>query len=129
MLTASALWKRVRAARESAGRPLLTTTLLLALAAGSPPASSASTPALWGYGVRGCADYLRAVEAAESGKPTDYQRYEDWLTGFISGLNLALDYDVLDGVGITTAMERTRAHCVGKPGDDFFTATMTLVRP
>jgi hypothetical protein len=108
---------------------LLTTTLLLGLAIGSPTANSASTPELWGYGVRGCADYISAYEATESGKPTDYQRYEDWLTGFISGLNLALDYDVLNGAGIATAMQRAHAHCVGNPGDDFFTATMTLVRP
>jgi hypothetical protein len=108
---------------------LLATTLLLTLAVGTPPSNAASTPELWGYGVRACADYLRAFEAAESAQPTDYQRYEDWLTGFISGLNLALDYDVLDGIGIPAAMQRARAHCEGKPGDDFFTATMTLVRP
>jgi hypothetical protein len=129
MLTATGIPGRACQTRRRTARTLSTITLLLGIAVGSPPGNSSSTPELWGYGVRACADYLRAVEAAESGKPTDYQRYEDWFTGFISGLNLALDYDVLDGAGITAAMQRARAHCVGKPGDDFFTATMTLVRP
>jgi hypothetical protein len=129
MLAATRILRRGLQTGKSSGRPLAQAALLLGIALGSAAVNGASTPELWGYGVRGCADYLRAYEAAESGKPTDYQRYEDWLTGFISGLNLALDYDVLNGAGITTAMQSARAHCVGKPGDDFFTATMTLVRP
>lgn len=108
---------------------MLTTLLTVGLlVCGTNAAHSAPKPELWGYGVRSCADYLRAYEATESAKPTDYQRYEDWLTGFISGLNLALGEDVLNGSGITAAMERAREHCEGNPGDDFFTATMGLVR-
>jgi hypothetical protein len=78
--------------------------------------------------VRGCDHYLDAYAAAEAGHAAEFQRYEDWLTGFISGLNLALDEDVLRGSGIESAMRRTRSHCQGNPQDDFFTAVMDLIR-
>jgi hypothetical protein len=107
-------------------RPLAALLALgLALGAGS---SAGAPPELWGYGVRSCTDYLDAYAAADDGNAAAYQRYEDWLTGFVSGLNLALDEDVLSGSGIETAMRRTRDHCERKPGDDFFAATMDLVR-
>jgi hypothetical protein len=85
---------------------------------------------LWGYGVRTCDDYLAAVEARDQGDAAEYQRYEDWLTGFISGLNLAIGEDSLAGSGIETAMRRTREACEGRgPGvSDFFNAAMELVR-
>lgn len=91
-------------------------------------APAASAPELWGFGVRSCTDYVDACETADAGNAAEYQRYEDWLTGFVSGLNLALGDDVLSGSGIETAMRRTRAHCEGNPDDDFFAATMDLVR-
>ncbi|NBC46527.1 MAG: hypothetical protein GVY22_00745 [Gammaproteobacteria bacterium] len=100
--------------------------LMLSLSIGS--AVAASPPTLWGYGVRSCADYLSACEAADAGDAAEYQRYEDWLTGFVSGLNLALDEDLLSGAGIETAMRRARAHCEGNPEDDFFAATMDFVQ-
>ena len=85
-------------------------------------------PTLWGYGVRSCADYEQASAAADAGDPAEYQRYQDWVTGFVSGLNLALDEDVLSGSGIETLMRRTLSHCKAHPDDDFFTASMELVR-
>jgi len=85
-------------------------------------------PSLWGYGVRSCTDYEQASAAADAGEPAEYQRYQDWVTGFISGLNLALDEDVLSGSGIETLMRRTLSHCKAHPTDDFFTASMELVR-
>lgn len=85
-------------------------------------------PSLWGYGVRSCTDYEQASAAADAGEPAEYQRYQDWVTGFISGLNLALDEDVLSGSGIETLMRRTLSHCKAHPQDDFFTASMELVR-
>jgi len=85
-------------------------------------------PSLWGYGVRSCTDYEQASAAADAGDPAEYQRYQDWVTGFISGLNLALDEDVLSGSGIETLMRRTLSHCKAHPTDDFFTASMELVR-
>lgn len=85
-------------------------------------------PTLWGYGVRSCADYEQASAAANAGDSAEYQRYQDWVTGFVSGLNLALDEDVLSGSGIETLMRRTLSHCKAHPDDDFFTASMELVR-
>lgn len=94
-----------------------------------PQAAAAAEPRpLWGYGVRGCADYLLACKAEEAGDAAEYQRYEDWLTGFISGLNLATGGDVLQGSGIESAMRRTRARCAGHRDEDFFNATMDFVR-
>ncbi|WP_462321344.1 hypothetical protein [Halochromatium sp.] len=103
--------------------------MLLALfIAGGSPAALALNPTLWGYGVRSCSDYEQASAAAESGSPAEYQRYQDWVAGFVSGLNLAVDEDVLSGSGIETLMRRTLSHCKAHPSDDFFTATMNLIR-
>ena len=102
--------------------------LLLLLLAGTSHSALALKPALWGYGVRSCAAYEQASTAADAGDPAEYQRYQDWAGGFVSGLNLALDEDVLSGAGIDTLMRRTLNHCKANPGDDFFTATMGVVR-
>lgn len=99
----------------------------LVLAAGTQNAL-ALDPTLWGYGVRSCAEYEEASAAADAGSPAEYQRYQDWVTGFVSGLSLALDEDVLSGSGIETLMRRTLSHCKAYPSADFFTATMNLVR-
>ncbi len=101
--------------------------LALFIAAASPNAL-ALNPRLWGYGVRSCSDYEQASAAADAGNPAEYQRYQDWITGFVSGLNLALDEDVLSGSGIETLMRRTLSHCKAYPSEDLFTATMNLVR-
>ena len=105
-----------------AARAALCATLLLCTAA------TAEERTLWGYGVRGCADYLLAFDAKDAGDAAEFQRYEDWLTGFISGLNLATGEDVLRGSGIETAMRRNQAHCKGNKDQDFFNATMDFVR-
>lgn len=94
---------------------------LLAIAA--PPVAAAGQP-LWGYGVRGCAEFVRAAEAPDG----DLQRYEDWLTGFVSALNLATNEDVLRGATINSALARARTFCERKPDADFFNATMDVVR-
>ena len=83
---------------------------------------------LWGYGVRGCNRYLAADAAREAGDAAEFQRYEDWLTGFVSGLNLATGDDVLRGSSIESAMGRTLAFCKDKPDSDFFNAAMDFVR-
>ena len=78
-------------------RPIsgLASTLVLAcliIGAASKPQAD-ELPPLWGYGVKSCNEFLSAAEGNRSGSgsmPTDYDRYEDWLTGFISGLNLAM---------------------------------------
>jgi len=94
----------------------------------SSPNAHALKPGLWGYGVRGCPDYEQANAAAEANSSAEYLRYQDWATGFVSGLSLALDEDVLSGAGIETLMRRTLSYCKAHPQDDFFTATMNLVR-
>lgn len=101
---------------------------MLALGLDPSHANAATTPDLWGYGVRSCADVKQACEAATAENPAEYQRYEDWLTGFVSGLNLALDQDVLSGSGIDTAMRRTCGYCERHPSEDFFSATMDLIQ-
>lgn len=107
------------------------TCVLAALLATAPSLQADKMPPLWGYGIKSCSQFLDAVERKEEGQDVqqrEYRRYQDWLTGFISGLNLATGKDVLKGADIDTAMHRIRAHCGGNKKDDFFTATMDLVR-
>jgi hypothetical protein len=91
----------------------------LALGAGQP---------LWGYGVSGCEQYLKAADAADNGDGAEMQRYEDWLGGFFSALNLALGEDVLRGSGVRSAMRGTREYCRTHGGQDVFNAAMDHVR-
>jgi hypothetical protein len=107
----------------------LLAAVLLALAL--PPAAAEKLPPLWGYGVKSCDDFLITAQGRDAGEERagiEYRRYEDWLTGLISGLNLATGKDVLRGADVENAMGRIRAHCGGNPKDDFFTAAMDLVR-
>ncbi len=101
-----------------------------ALAAGLVQADPV-TPPLWGYGIQSCDRYAGAWSGAEAGEEAaiaEYRRYEDWLTGFVSGLNLATGQDVLAGVDIRGAMRRTYLYCDDHRKEDFFAATMDLVR-
>lgn len=87
--------------------------------------------ALLGYGVKSCDDFIQAWNEREEGVDrgiAEYRRYEDWLSGFVSGLNLATGQDVLRGAQIEGAMRRAQVHCENKRKDDFFTATMDLVK-
>ena len=92
------------------------------------PAAALAERSVWGYGVRSCADFLRARTDQGANSAAELQRYEDWLTGFVTGLNLATGEDVLRGSGIQAAMDRTAAYCKGKPDADFFNASMDFVR-
>ncbi len=83
---------------------------------------------LWGYGVRGCDAYLTAVTHADAGDAAELQRYEDWLTGFVSALNLALGEEVLRGSGLEEAMLGTREYCRRHGDKDFFNAAMAQLR-
>jgi hypothetical protein len=106
-------------------------SFVLALLFAVPCLAADKLPPLWGYGVKPCADYLVAAKAWEQeveAQTAEYRRYEDWLTGFVSGLNLATGEDVLKGVTIKAAMQRNRAYCSGHLKEDFFTATMDFVR-
>ncbi|MCC7276705.1 MAG: hypothetical protein IT487_00115 [Chromatiaceae bacterium] len=88
-------------------------------------------PPIWGYGVKSCTTFLAAADGRAAGdalQDLEFQRYEDWLTGFITGLNLAMGKDVLVGADINGALKRIHAYCQGHGKEDVFTATMDLVR-
>ena len=109
------------------GRILVLTGSMLAACT----AMAADKPVLWGQGVQSCEVYARAWDGRKLGTQAameDYQRFQDWLAGFVSGLSLATGMDVLRGVDIEGAMRRTSIHCEDNPQDDFFTASMDLIR-
>jgi hypothetical protein len=96
-----------------------------------PASAEERLPPVWGYGVQTCAAFVAAADGREEGSApqrSEYLRYEDWLTGFVTGLNLATGQDVLVGADIEAAMGRILAHCRGHREQDFFAATMDLVR-
>lgn len=90
-----------------------------------------SVPALWGYGVKSCGDFVASAPAdsapADLGDE-DYLRYREWLAGLVTGLNLATGRDVLGGAELDAALIRIRASCKAHPRDDFFNASLRLVR-
>ena len=96
-------------------------TLIFAL-----PALAADEPQLWGYGVKGCDEYLAAWQTRDCG--SEFIRYQDWFTGLVSGLSLATGQDVIQGVEIPAAMRRIQLACDEKPKQDFFNASMSLIR-
>jgi hypothetical protein len=95
------------------------------------PLQAQQTPQVLGYGVKGCDHYNVVFEGWENGQGdqiAEYIRYRDWLTGLVTGLSLATGSDVLKGVEIKGAMRRIQVYCDEHPTDDFFTASMDLVR-
>lgn len=100
---------------------------VLAGAQGEP----AIVPALWGQGVKSCADYL----ASQPGPGTpaeiaseEYRLYRQWLAGLVTGLNLAVGRDVLKGGELDAAMLRIGALCKKQPQEDFFNTSLRLIR-
>ena len=92
---------------------------------------TATVPALWGYGVKSCSDYLATTPRDASSTPLadeNYLRYREWLAGLVTGLNLATGRDVLRDAELDAAMLRIRALCQDHPEDDFFNASLRLVR-
>ncbi len=110
---------------------MLKQILLLALLSLSLSPVAASPSQLLGYGVKPCEAYLEAYEGWESGQEEQieqYLHYRSWLTGFVSGLNLAMGEDMLRGVEVAGAMRRIQLYCDERPSDDFFTASMSLIK-
>lgn len=106
-------------------------TLLLALGLSTCAGSALGAPILWGYGIKSCKEYLAAsagdsAPASVAGK--ELGRYREWLAGLVSGLNLATGTDVLGGAELDAALTRIGAHCRERPADDFFNASMALIR-
>jgi hypothetical protein len=94
-------------------------------------AAEGDPPQLWGYGVKGCAEYIAASEGRERGDAeaaVDYLLYREWISGLVTGLSLATGQDVLVGVDIEQALRRIELHCEEHREDDFFNASMALVR-
>ena len=88
-------------------------------------------PALWGHGVKTCSAFLLTLPQGETPielADEDYLRYRQWLAGLVSGLNLAVGRDVLRGAELDAAMSRVAAICKDNPEDDFFNASLRLVR-
>ena len=105
--------------------------LLWAAIAGQSPVWADEKPALLGYGMKSCDDFITAWNEREQGVDRgigEYRRYQDWLAGFVSGLNLATGQDVLRGADSAGALRRIQVHCSNKRKDDFFTAVMDLVK-
>ena len=96
----------------------------------APRFAAAEGPRLWGYGVKGCPELIAAVPAAgaEVAGNVEYPRYREWLAGLVSGLNLATGLDVLKGAELEAALTRIRAHCQDHPQDDFFNASLALLK-
>jgi hypothetical protein len=103
----------------------LTLTLL------ADPLAAGGRPQVWGYGVKGCPEFLRAAlppDSAGADTPAEQARFREWFAGMVTGLSLATDLDVLQGNDIEAAFQRLRRICEGRPGEDFFTAANELVR-
>lgn len=104
--------------------------LLGALLALASALAHAESPQLLGYGVRSCDEYRKAFAGWEKGEEeaiAEYLRYEDWLSGFVSGMSLATGDDVLQGGGVEGAMRRNLLYCVENTESDFFNATLDLL--
>ena len=106
--------------------------LLLGLLILGPVLTTAEEkPQLLGIGVSQCKAYLLAYEGWQRGQVEQidkYLQYREWLAGLCTGLSLATAQDVLHGVKIEGAMRRIKLYCDEQPNDDFFTATMDLIR-
>jgi hypothetical protein len=105
--------------------------LMFSLCAAVPMAGAEKLPPVWGYGIQSCQAFVAAADGRDQGvdlQNWEYRRYQDWLTGFVTGLNLATGQDVLVGVGVDSALKRIQAHCLGNGKEDFLTAAMDLVR-
>jgi hypothetical protein len=90
-----------------------------------------TAPALWGYGMKSCSAFLASAPGGDASAEVagpDYLRYREWLSGLVSGLNLATGRDVLRGAEIDAALVRIQASCQDRPKDDFFNASLRLVR-
>jgi hypothetical protein len=119
---------RPRRKRFLAGLTAWVVVALLALGASSQ--AVAARPQVWGYGVKGCPEFLRAalpVTPVGDGGAEEQVRFREWFAGVVTGLSLATDLDVLRGRGIEEAIERLRRICEARPGDDFFTAVNVLI--
>lgn len=93
--------------------------------------SQAQAAPLFGHGARSCEDYLatwRGWDKNEVKEVAEMYRYEDWIAGFVSGLNLTTGDDQLLGLGVDSVLRRNQIYCDEHPKDDFATATTAFIR-
>lgn len=106
----------------------LSIILLLFLAAAPVWGQNA---ALHGYGVRSCDDLVTSARQWESNEEEGalaHLQLREWMSGFISGLSLALGSDVTRGAGVEGMMRQLVKQCSEHRQSDIFTATMELIR-
>ncbi len=116
--------------RWFAGRRI-TRWVILCLLTLPAMALSEGAPQIQGYGVKTCASYLTTYAGWEKGDDREileYLRYQDWVSGLVTGLSLATAMDVLQGVEVKSVMRRVQIICEENPDEDFFTATTTLIK-
>ena len=97
----------------------------------TPIQAGAASAKLLGYGARSCDEYVIAWKGWERGEQesvNEYLMYRSWLEGFVSGMSFAAGEDMLHGVAIDSAMNRTRVFCEGNPDADFFNGASDLLK-
>lgn len=112
-------------------RPLIVFLMLVLIGIAFPASAEVSPPSIHGYGLKACESYTNTIKERGEGKEqaiAHYLSYQDWLSGLVTGLSLATDMDVLHGVGVEGALRRIQVHCDDHPTDDFFTASMNLIK-
>lgn len=118
----------VRARKSLVGLAALLTSVFVC---GPATAGDETAPALWGYGVKTCTAFLMTVPRGDTPlalADEDYLRHRQWLAGFVSGLNFATGRDMLRGAELDAAMLRIASICKDDPSDDFFNASLRLIR-
>ncbi len=107
-------------------------SIMLFLLLSAAPAWSQSAT-LYGYGVHSCDDLVASARQWESNDKEDagalaHVQLREWMSGFISGLSLALGSDVTRGAGVEGMMRQVVKQCTEHRQDDVFTATMKLIK-
>ncbi|MCP3867932.1 MAG: hypothetical protein GY703_07525 [Gammaproteobacteria bacterium] len=88
-------------------------------------------PQVLGFGVKSCRDYSETFREWKKGEGKyieQYLRYRSWFAGLVTGLSLATGVDVIKGVELNGAMRRVEVYCGEHPEEDFFNASMRLIR-
>ncbi len=106
-------------------------TLMVWLVLSMPIQAGAASAKLLGYGARSCDEYVIAWKGRERGEQEsveEYLMYRSWFEGFVSGMSFATGEDMLRGVAIDSAMNRTRIFCQNNPDADFFNGASDLLK-
>lgn len=108
----------------------LSIMILLLLAAVPVLSQNAS---LYGYGIHSCDDLVASSRQWESSEKENagalaYVQLREWMSGFISGLSLALGSDVTRGAGVEGMMRQVVKQCTEHRQSDVFTTTMELIK-